>query len=276
MASGYGPPVTKEAVLSGSSDPTIERWTKAIGKAKVAKQGRGGGYRLPSLGKADAVKRGKSNLRKAAAHHEYKRRVVVITYFYKMVGDGMPKLHSHLRYIERPEAQPGVTDESSKGDRLFDANGAVPNGHPIVQKWRDDRHHFRIIISPNDGHDLDMHKMVRAFMSEVEAATGTKLDWLAAVHEKPDATHAMNRHAHIIMRGLCDDGTDLVLKKDFILHEMRRIASDLATDQLGFMRQSEVDRLAERKAAREQAGEEFYHAGHRPKGKRKAKEQSHA
>ena len=265
MASGSSPPITK--------DPVVERWIKSISKAKDGGKVRAKRFRIPDIGKPKAVQRGKINLRKAAAHHAYKRRVVVITYHYKMFGKGLPKLHSHLRYIERPEAQLDVKGEKSNGDRLFNAEGPVPNGHAIIQSWQDDRHHFRIILAPNDGHSLDMHRLVREYMAEVEKATGTKLDWMAAVHEKPDATHAMNRHAHIVMRGICDDGSDLVLKREFIIHETRRIASDLATDQLGFMRQGELDRLNERKAERERSGDNLYHSGHRPKSKEKV--QSH-
>lgn len=273
MASGYGPPITKETVLASKPDPVVERWIKSISKAKDGGKIRSKRFRIPNIGKPKAVQRGKINLRKAAAHHVYKRRVVVLTYHYRMAGKGMPKLHSHLRYIERPEAQPDVKDEKSNGDRLFNGEGAVSNGHPIVQSWQDDRHHFRIILAPNDGHSLDMHRFVREYMAELEKATGTKLEWVAAVHEKPDLAHKMNRHAHIVMRGICDDGSDLVLKREFIVHEARRIASDLATDQLGFMGQHEVNRLNERKAERERTGNRTYHAGHRPR--RKEKEQAH-
>ena len=117
------------------------------------------------------MKRGKPCLRKAVVS-PYNRRVFVVTYHYRMAFGGLSKLHSHVRYVERPEAQANVNGEKSNGDRLFDANGAVENGHAVVQTWKDDRHHFRIIISPNDGHELDMHKLVRDVMRDIEKGVG--------------------------------------------------------------------------------------------------------
>ena len=51
----------------------------------------------------------------------------------------------------------------------------------------------------------------------------------------------MNRHAHIVMRGIAGDGSDLVMRREFIDHEMRRIAEDLATRHMGQMSQRELD-----------------------------------
>lgn len=265
MKSGTG------AALSDKKDDFIEKYVKNLPSIPSPRKAGTNRYKLPRFGKPKAVKRGKPCLRKAILS-PYNRRVFVVTYHYRMAFGGLSKLHSHLRYVERPEAQANVKGEKSNGDRLFDANGAIENGHAVVQTWKDDRHHFRIIISPNDGHELDMHKLVRDVMRDIEKGVGTKLDWMAAVHEKPDKAHAMNRHAHIILRGICDDGSDLVMKRDFIMHEIRRIASDFATDQIGIIGQREADRFAAMAAEKERTGDKHYHSGFRPM--RKAKDRS--
>jgi len=264
VASGYGTPIRQEATLSDSRDDFIERYVKSIAGA-----GDGGpvrGYRLPPLGKAKAKIRGTAKL-SAAFGSDYRRRVAVVTNHYRMNSEGRHKLHSHLRYIERPGA-----GEKAVTPSLIDGESDDVRGHLVIRQWRDDRHHFRIILSPNDGADLDMKALVRDFMADMEKGLGTKLQWMASVHEKPDATHAVNRHAHIVLRGIADDGTDLVMSRDFILHEMRRIASDLATQQIGQMSQRDVDRYMARQEERQRNGERNYNSGLRPIRQKKGQE----
>jgi type IV secretory pathway VirD2 relaxase len=211
--------------LADRKDDLIERWLRNVPAAKDD-----GRLHLPDLGKPAAVRRGRTNLRAAFAQTAHRRRVIVIAYHYRMKGQGYGKLHSHLKYIERP----GV-GEQAVTPTLFDGRSDEVRGHEAVQAWRDDRHHFRILLAPNDGHRLDMKAFVREYMAELEKELGTKLQWMAAVHEKSDAAHALNRHAHLVIRGIDDRGGDLVIDREFIRHEMRRIAEDLATRHLGQM-----------------------------------------
>jgi type IV secretory pathway VirD2 relaxase len=103
-------------------------------------------------------------------------------------------------------------------------------------------------------------------MAELEKELGTKLQWMAGVHEKPDAAHERNRHAHIVIRGIDDGGGDLVLGREFIRHELRRIAEELATRRLGQMSQREMDAHIARQAERQREGRENYDLGYRAKG----------
>ncbi|QQP94014.1 hypothetical protein IGS68_34800 (plasmid) [Skermanella sp. TT6] len=241
--------------LARSKDALIERWLRFAPKAGGESAGR---VYLPDLGKPKAVHRGTTRLGSGEGS-SYRRRVVVISYHYRMAGAGYSKLHSHIRYVERPGA-----GERAVTPSLIDRNGDGVTGHSAVQGWRDDRHHFRLILAPNDGAQLDMAAYTREYMAELERRLGTRLDWFAGIHEKPDATHAMNRHAHVILRGIAQDGTDLVMDREFIRFEMRRIAEDLATRHLGPMSQREMDRYMERQAQRLRDGERNYHMGRRP------------
>ena len=241
--------------LAQAKDSFIERWLRSIPMENDARERR---VRLPRLGKPAAVSRGRPALR-SAQKSPYRRRAMVISYYYKMAGQGYVKLHEHINYVERPGA-----GEEAVTPRLFNDVSDEVAGHSTVQDWRDDRHHWRIILAPADGGNLDMVRFTREFMTEVENATGTKLQWMAGVHEKPDATHARNRHAHIIIRGITDDGSDLVMKREFIKHEMIRIAEELATRHLGQMSQRELDAYLARQAERERMGEKHYNSGRRP------------
>jgi len=45
----------------------------------------------------------------------------------------------------------------------------------------DDRHQFRVIVSPEDGKELgDLRTYTRNVMAQMERDLGTKLDWVAA------------------------------------------------------------------------------------------------
>lgn len=246
----------RKVPLADRKDDLIERWIRNPGPSSPG----GGRLHLPDLGKPAAVRRGKAALPVAVS--PYRRRVVAVAYFYRMRGAGFAKLHSHLSYIERPGA-----GEQATSAALFGSGSDEIDGHAAINRgWRHDRHHFRIILAPNDGHRLDMKGYVREYMAELEKALGTKLEWMAGIHEKPDEAHARNRHAHVVVRGIDDKGGDLVLDREFIRHEMRRIAEELASRHLGQMSQRELDAHIARQAERELQGRGNYDMGYRAKG----------
>jgi type IV secretory pathway VirD2 relaxase len=246
----------KRIPLAGEKDAWIERWLRNVPAAKDS----GGRLHLPDRGKPAAVRRGRAWLPVAVS--SYRRRVIVVQYHYRMRGDGYAKLHSHLNYVERPEAgERAVTPE------LFDERSDAVRGHSAIQGWRHDRHHFRIMLAPDDGAKLDMKAYTREYMAEMEKALGTKLQWMAGIHEKADAAHALNRHVHIILRGIDDRGGDLVMDREFIKHETRRIAEELATRHLGQMSQRELDAFQARQAERQREGREDQRENYRPKAR---------
>lgn len=62
----------------------------------------------------------------------------------------------------------------------------------------------------------------------MEADLGTRLDWIAVDHHDTD-----NPHTHLVLRGVDDQGADLVIARDYISHGFRLRACELATDLLG-------------------------------------------
>ena len=139
-------------------------------------------------------------------------------------GSGAKNLYHHMHYISRSKA-------GKDGDRavLFDKENEELGRRDFFERCKDDRQHFRIIISPEKGRDIeDFQGYVRGVMARMEKDLGTQLDWLSAVHYDTD-----DIHAHVIIRGKNDKGQDLVVGRDYISYGIRSRAQELATELLG-------------------------------------------
>jgi len=210
---------------------------------------RSGGGRRPGWG--GARRRGQSNFgrgRTAFARSRLfgsGRRVVVkmvpVTRFHR---DGRPRapLSAHITYLKRE----GVTRDGSPA-QMFDANGDGADGRAFADRCKDDRHHFRIIVSPEDAADLtDLREYTRDLVRQMEADLGTRLDWVAVDHWNTD-----NPHVHLLVRGVNDQGADLVINRDYISHNLRSRAEELAQAELGPKPEHEVVRALEREVTAE-------------------------
>ncbi len=159
-------------------------------------------------------------------------------------GGGAGGLMRHTLYVERDGA--GREGETvSVFDRELDEARAAE----FVDRCEHDRHHFRLILSPEHGEDfLSLKDYTRDLMEVAEKDLGTHLDWIAAEH------HDTGRpHVHILMRGVRQDGRDLVIPRDYVSHGFRDRAEELATRELGPRLEQEQERAreAERAAQRE-------------------------
>ena len=133
-------------------------------------------------------------------------------------------LFAHLSYLKRD----GVTRDGARG-RMFDAGGDDADDKAFTERCGEDRHHFRFIISPEDAGEMsDLRAFTRDLASRMEADLGTRLDWVAIDHWNTD-----NPHVHLLVRGVADDGRDLVLARDYISRGMRSRAEDLVSLELG-------------------------------------------
>jgi type IV secretory pathway VirD2 relaxase len=73
-------------------------------------------------------------------------------------------LPKHLAYLKRE----GVTRDGADA-RTFDATYDVADERAFAERCEDDRHHFRFIISPEDGAALgDLKTFTRELMRDVE------------------------------------------------------------------------------------------------------------
>ena len=147
-------------------------------------------------------------------------------------GKARGSIMRHASYLGRESAsadgRPGV---------FYDAARDGVNARQEVAGWAQDRHHFRLIVSPEHGNDIpDMTAYVREAMRRVgRDLDAGKLEWVAVNHHNTD-----NPHAHVMVRGRREDGTDLVIPRRYISYGIRDRASEVATELLGQRSAQEV------------------------------------
>jgi type IV secretory pathway VirD2 relaxase len=214
----------------------------SINSGRFAKAMRGGvnaiGRATPDMSRRDRAQwfnrsKGRGTVKAKAAAPAKSQRVIVKARVVKMGATGKAALARHISYVERD----GVGREGEEG-RFFDAGSDQADGRAFAKTCAEDRHHFRFIVSPENGADIaDMKGFARGLMGRAEEALGTKLDWIGAEHH--DSGHP---HLHLIIRGVRSDGRDLVMSREFISHGMRREAQGLATELLGERQEKDLRR----------------------------------
>jgi len=210
-----------------------------------------------AVGFFEQVTRGARTTRRRAAYRQssrstakamtFHRRVVIKASIKTLAGSGFAAFRKHLDYIERDG-----TDEDGKRAKIYgrgvedmdspEAEQSRPEGNDqkdvmkaFADSCKDDRHHFRIIVSPEDGQKLlDLKAYTRDLVSRMENDLGTKLEWVAANHYDTGQPHS-----HLIIRGVRDDGKDLVIPKKYIAYTLRERAQELVSEELGPVTQME-------------------------------------
>ncbi len=151
-------------------------------------------------------------------------------------------LAAHLGYLRRE----GVTRDGEKA-RLFGAEIEDADPRAFAERCQNDRHHFRFIVSPEDAPEMsDLKGFARELVGQMETDLGTKLDWVGVDH-----WNTQHPHVHIIVRGLSDDGQDLVISRDYMKEGMRARAQDLVTQELGPRTDLDIHRALERQVEAE-------------------------
>ena len=151
-------------------------------------------------------------------------------------------LGTHLDYLRRD----GVTRDGEKA-RLFGPGTEEADGRAFAERCQDDRHHFRFIVSPDDAVEMsDLRSFTRDLVGQMEKDLDTRLDWVAVDHWNTE-----HPHVHLIVRGVRDDGQDLVISRDYIKEGMRDRARDLITQELGPRTDHDIRRSLERQIGAE-------------------------
>lgn len=168
------------------------------------------------------------------------RVAIIKTRIVRMGGRG--SLGSHLSYLQRD----GVTRDGERG-KLFGADGQEVDPIAFAKRCENDRHHFRFIVSPEDAPEMaDLKSFTRDLMSQMEKDLGTRLDWAAVDHWNTE-----HPHIHVIVRGVGEDGQNLVISRDYIREGMRNRASELITRELGLRTEIDIRRSLERQVEAE-------------------------
>lgn len=146
-------------------------------------------------------------------------------------------LARHLNYLRRD----GVTRDGQRA-KMFGPETDDADAKEFTERCKDDRHHFRFIVSPEDAADMeDLRRFTRELMAQAEKDLDTRLDWVAVDHWNTD-----NPHVHVIVRGRTDGDQDLVIDRDYIKSGMRDRAQDLVTLELGPRTDLDISRALHR------------------------------
>ncbi|NIJ79256.1 relaxase/mobilization nuclease and DUF3363 domain-containing protein [Xanthomonas cannabis] len=213
------------------------------GKSAVRRPAAGGSSQHAGQRPGSRLGRGHTAARFAGAKlTPMSRRVTIKTLLVNQRNASPQSLAKHLRYIERDGAgrdgEPGRAYGPQTDEADLDA---------FKERCQHDRHHFRFIVSPEDGAELDdLRTYTRHLVNRMEADLGTRLDWVAVNHWNTD-----NPHTHLIVRGRDDTGKDLIIAGDYIAHGFRHRAAELATEWLGPRTELEIQQTLQREVEQE-------------------------
>ncbi len=197
---------------------------------QVMRAARKAGHTGPGLGRgarggASGFGRGRAAAA-AMALRSPQRRVVIKARVVRQRGSKFRSapLAKHVSYLQRD----GVTKDGTDA-RMFDARGDEVDASAFAERCEGDRHHFRFIISPEDAPEMaDLRGFTRDLMARAEHDLGTKIDWIAVDHWNTDQPHV-----HVLARGVAEDGSDLVISREYISRGLRGRAEQLVDLELG-------------------------------------------
>jgi type IV secretory pathway VirD2 relaxase len=150
---------------------------------------------------------------------------------------------AHGRYLARGSA---AFENDAKPVGFSRETEGVDIGGKL-QAWQTagDQQFWKLIVSPEFGDRVDLSRLTRELITQMEKDLGTTLDWVAAEHYNTE-----HPHVHVVIRGVRDSGEVLRLSREYVQQGIRAIAADLCTRQLGY--RTELDGIeAERREVSE-------------------------
>jgi hypothetical protein len=128
-------------------------------------------------------------------------------------------------------ARESATHERSASQAGFNASDQNLGIGTALDNWQKagDERLFKVIVSPEFAERLNLQQFTRELMNKMERDLGTRLDWVAAVHDNTE-----HPHVHIAVRGVDGKGGPLRLPRDYIRSGLRGRAEEIATDCLGY------------------------------------------
>lgn len=215
----------------GSGRPAARKLRRAIAKLPRATRASFTGARS-GAGRA-AGTRGLQTGRLSRLHM---RRVVVKVHIARGGRSGPGLYRAHLGYLQRD----GV-DRDGESGVLYDRDSDSVDARGFLERSEQDRHQFRIIVSPEDGARLgDLKSATRDLMAQMERDLGRRLDWVAVDHHNTG-----HSHTHIVIRGRDARMRDVVIARDYLMNGLRDTAEDLVTQRLGPRRALEIAQARE-------------------------------
>lgn len=214
----------EDAHVNGEINRLLARIKRNVSKSKNMYSTRGG---LVSMGARGPV------VKEAGI---YNRRVIIkASYVLPNTKHARTIIRHHLHY-----AAHNKTDDLKKSPELYCHDDGDIGIKEKINDFQKAPHFFNIIISPENGDELDLKEFTRSFIEKVEADLRTKLDWAAGNHYDTN-----DPHVHLLIKGEDDQGKKLILTRDYISRGLRARASQVATTKLGLRNRDEVIRSLE-------------------------------
>ena len=170
----------------------------------------------------------------------HQRCAVRVTYLKNKIR-GQWKAHG--RYLARESA--AFEDNAKPVGFSRETEGVDIAGK--LQSWQNarDQQFWKLIVSPEFGDRVDLSRLTRELITQMEKDLGTKLEWVAAEHYNTE-----HPHVHAVIRGVRDSGEVLRLSREYVQQGIRAVAADLCTRQIGY--RTELDGVeAERREVSE-------------------------
>lgn len=213
---------------------------RAASRAGYSRNAKGGWSSAGGTGNQGRGRRALAAMRSQSGQ----RRVTVMARIVRHTGAHFRSapMSLHISYLERD----GVTRDGRDAS-MFDATGDNADREAFALGCEDDRHHFRFIVSPEDAGQMEnLPTFTRELMADMARDLGSKLEWVAVDHWNTD-----NPHIHILVRGVADDGTDLVIDRGYVSKGVRHRAEERVTLELGPRSEQEIHKALEREVGAE-------------------------
>jgi type IV secretory pathway VirD2 relaxase len=100
-----------------------------------------------------------------------------------------------------------------------------------LEKWQSagDQRLWKVILSPEFGDRVDLQRLARDLVVQMEKDFGADLEWVAVTHHNTE-----HPHVHMVIRGVAGAGEPLHFKREYLKHGIRGIAEEMCTHQLGY------------------------------------------
>lgn len=214
--------------------PSGRRTKSLVGQVVRASRKAGSSRATGASGRGGTGHRGRGRIAGLkGASRRYQRRVVVKARVVRHRGahNRSAPLARHIAYLERDTATRDAAD-----DGLFDESGDGADGRAFAARCGADRHHFRLIVSPEDGARMeDLRAFTRELLDDMAQDLGTPLDWVAVDH-----WNTGHPHVHVLVRGVAADGSDLVIDRGYISSGIRARAEERVSLELGPRSEREI------------------------------------
>lgn len=114
---------------------------------------------------------------------------------------------AHGRYIARESATHGG-DPKAVGFNATEESIDIAARLEGWQKTNDERL-WKLSVSPEFGDRVDLKRLTRDLISQMETDLGTRLEWVAAAH----FFNTEHPHVHVALRGVGAEGRPLCLSR---------------------------------------------------------------